>query len=158
MITFTYDDDHLPCSRKGAEGKLKYFRAKLVAARKLRGEFKAVVIDEFGGTSGIVSLEDIVDEIFGDIEDEHDNSNYVAKRLDSGEYVLSARLEIDKVNELFDLDLPESDDYMTVSGLILHYYQSFPKLNEVVKIGKYEFRVVKNTMTKIELVRLKVVE
>ena len=118
----------------------------------------AVVIDEFGGTSGIVSLEDIVEEIFGDIEDEHDNSNYVAKRLDSGEYVLSARLEIDKVNELFDLDLPESDDYMTVSGLILHYYQSFPKLNEVVKIGKYEFRVVKNTMTKIELVRLKVVE
>ena len=72
--------------------------------------------------------------------------------------MLSARLEIDKVNELFDLDLPESDDYMTVSGLILHYYQSFPKLNEVVKIGKYEFRVVKNTMTKIELVRLKVVE
>ena len=99
-----------------------------------------------------------MEEIFGDIEDEHDNSNYVAKRLDSGEYVLSARLEIDKVNELFDLDLPESDDYMTVSGLILHYYQSFPKLNEVVKIGKYEFRVVKNTMTKIELVRLKVVE
>ena len=140
------------------------FVPETMAAQKLMQIFLqqkkslAVVIDEFGGTSGIVSLEDIVEEIFGDIEDEHDNSNYVAKRLDSGEYVLSARLEIDKVNELFDLDLPESDDYMTVSGLILHYYQSFPKLNEVVKIGKYEFRVVKNTMTKIELVRLKVVE
>ena len=116
----------------------------------------AVVVDEFGGTSGIVSLEDIVEEIFGDIEDEHDSSNYVAKQLDSGEYVLSARLEIDKVNDLFGLDLPESDDYMTVSGLILHEYQSFPKLNEEVKIGKYKFKIIKNTMTKIELVKLKV--
>ncbi len=118
----------------------------------------AVVIDEFGGTSGLVSLEDIVEEIFGDIEDEHDNMHYVAKQLDDGDYMLSARLEIEKVNELFSLDLPESDDYMTVGGLILHEYQSFPKLNEVVKIGRFEFKIVKNTMTKIELVRLKVVE
>ena len=117
-----------------------------------------VVIDEFGGTSGLVSLEDIVEEIFGDIEDEHDSQKYVAKHLDDGDYVLSARLEIEKVNELFDLDLPESDDYMTVGGLILHEYQSFPKLNEVVKIGRFEFKIIKNTMTKIELVRLKVTE
>ena len=117
-----------------------------------------VVIDEFGGTSGLVSLEDIVEEIFGDIEDEHDSQKYVAKHLDDGDYVLSARLEIEKVNEMFDLDLPESDDYMTVGGLILHEYQSFPKLNEVVKIGRFEFKIIKNTMTKIELVRLKVTE
>ena len=114
----------------------------------------AVVVDEFGGTSGIVSLEDIVEEILGDIEDEHDNTNYVAKKISDTEYLLSARLEIDKVNELFDLDLPESDEYMTLGGLILHEYQSFPKLNEVVKIGHFEFRIIKNTMTKIELVRL----
>ncbi len=114
----------------------------------------AVVVDEFGGTSGIVSLEDMVEEIFGDIEDEHDNTNYVAKKISDTEYLLSARLEIDKVNELFDLDLPESDEYMTLGGLILHEYQSFPKLNEVVKIGSFEFRIIKNTMTKIELVRL----
>ena len=118
----------------------------------------AVVIDEFGGTSGLVSLEDIVEEIFGDIEDEHDNMYYVSKQLGEGEYMLSARLEIEKVNEMFSLDLPESDDYMTVGGLILHEYQSFPKLNEVVKIGHFEFKIVKNTMTKIELVRLKVEE
>lgn len=118
----------------------------------------AVVIDEFGGTSGLVSLEDIVEEIFGDIEDEHDNTQYVAKELGDGEYMLSARLEIEKVNELFDVGLPESDDYMTVGGLILHEYQSFPKLNEVVKIGRFEFKIIKNTMTKIELVRLKVTE
>ena len=117
-----------------------------------------VVVDEFGGTSGLISLEDIVEEIFGDIEDEHDSVNYVAKKLDNGEYVLSARLEIEKVNELFNLGLPESDEYMTISGYILHEYQSFPKLNEIVKIGHYEFKILKNTATKIELVRLKVIE
>lgn len=118
----------------------------------------AVVVDEFGGTSGIVSLEDIVEEIFGEIEDEHDNVNYVAKKTGDNEFLLSARLEIDKVNEMFDLNLPESDEYMTVGGLILHYYQSFPKLNEIVTFDKYQFKIIKNTMTKIELVKLKVTE
>lgn len=118
----------------------------------------AIVVDEFGGTSGLVSLEDIVEEIFGDIEDEHDSNNYVAKKTDSSEYILSARLEIEKVNEMFALDLPESDDYMTVGGLILHEYQSFPKLNEIVVIDKFEFKIIKSTMTKIELVRLKITE
>ena len=118
----------------------------------------AVVIDEFGGTSGLVSLEDIMEEITGEIEDEHDNTNLVAKQLSDHEYMLSARQEIEKVNEMFDLDLPESDEYMTVGGLILHEYQSFPKLNEIVKIGHYEFKIVKNTATKIELVRLNVTE
>lgn len=140
------------------------FVPETMAARKLMQIFMqqkkslGVVVDEFGGTSGLVSLEDIVEEIFGEIEDEHDTSNYVAKRLDNGEYLLSARLEIEKVNEMFDLDLPESDEYMTVGGLILHEYQSFPKLNEVVKIGNFEFKIMKNTMTKIELVRLKIID
>lgn len=115
-------------------------------------------MDEFGGTSGIVSLEDIVEEIFGDIEDEHDSTNYIATRMDNDEYMLSARLEIEKVNEMFGLDLPASDDYMTLGGLILHEYQSFPKLNEIVKVGNYEFKIVKNTMTKIEVVKLKVLQ
>ena len=148
----------------GLEGHIQTmpYVPETMAARKLMHIFLTqqtslgVVVDEFGGTSGLVSLEDIVEEIFGDIEDEHDNTKYVAKRLEDGEYMLSARLEIEKVNELFDLDLPESDDYMTVGGLILHEYQSFPKLNEVVKIGRFEFKIIKNTMTKIELVRLKV--
>ena len=115
-----------------------------------------VVVDEFGGTSGLVSLEDIVEEILGDIEDEHDSTTYIATKVGEDEYMLSARLEIDKVNDMFGLDLPESDEYMTVGGLILHEYQSFPKLNEVVKIGRFEFRIIKNTMTKIEVVKLKV--
>lgn len=115
-----------------------------------------VVVDEFGGTSGLVSLEDIVEEIFGDIQDEHDSNNLVAKKIDDNNFILSARMEIDKVNDMFGLELPESDEYMTISGLILHEYQSFPKLNEVIKIGKYSFKILKTTATKIELVKLTV--
>ena len=118
----------------------------------------AVVVDEFGGTAGLVSLEDIMEEITGEIEDEHDNTKHVAKQIGEHEYMLSARLEIEKINEMFSLELPESDEYMTLGGLILHEYQSFPKLNEIVRIGHFEFKIVKNTATKIELVRLKVVE
>ena len=118
----------------------------------------AVVVDEFGGTAGLVSLEDIVEEITGEIEDEHDNTNLVSKQVGDHEYILSARLEIEKVNEQYDLDLPESEEYMTLGGLILHEYQSFPKLNEQVRIGAFEFKILKNTATKIELVRLKVHE
>ena len=118
----------------------------------------AVVVDEFGGTSGIVSLEDLVEEIFGEIEDEHDNTSYVCKQVGENEYVLSARLEIEKVNETFGLDLPESDDYQTVGGLILNRYQNFPKLHEVVAVGRYHFKILRLTATKIELVRLKVIE
>ena len=140
------------------------FVPETMAAQKLLRLFMqqkkslAVVVDEFGGTSGIVALEDIVEEIFGDIEDEHDSSKYVAQKTENGEYILSARLEIDKVNEMFGLELPESDDYMTIGGLILHYYESFPKLNEVVTIGKMEFKILRNTMTKIELVKLKMLK
>ena len=140
------------------------FVPETMSARKMMQTFLqqkkslGVVIDEFGGTSGIISLEDIVEEIFGDIEDEHDNSNYIAQKNSDGTYLLSARLEIDKVNDLFSLDIPESEDYMTIGGFILHEYENFPKLNEVVRIGCFEFKIIKNTMTKIELVRLKVID
>ena len=140
------------------------FVPETMSARKMMQTFLqqkkslCVVVDEFGGTSGIISLEDIVEEIFGDIEDEHDNSNYIAQKNPDGSYLLSARLEIDKVNDLFSLDIPESEDYMTIGGFILHEYENFPKLNEVVRIGRFEFKIIKNTMTKIELVRLKVID
>ena len=117
----------------------------------------AIVVDEFGGTSGLVSLEDIVEEIFGEIEDEHDSLKYVAKQTGDKEFLLSARLEIDKVNEMFELDLPESDDYMTIGGLILNEYRSFPKLNEIIEIGKYKFKILKSTSSKIELVQLNII-
>ena len=155
---FRQPEDWTKCLRQ------MIFVPETMAVSKLMHIFLAqkkslgVVVDEFGGTSGLISLEDIVEEIFGDIEDEHDSTNYVAKQLEDGDYLLSARLEIEKVNEMFGLELPESDDYMTVGGLILHEYQSFPKLNEVVTIGNFKFKIIKNTATKIELVRLKVTE
>lgn len=175
MLIYKEDIDHIV----GYIHTLELFRARekwhdhirqmpfvpeTMAAQKLMqiflGQKKSigVVVDEFGGTSGIVSLEDIVEEIFGDIEDEHDNTNYIAKQTADGDYILSGRLEIDKANELFNLGLPDSGEYKTISGLILHAYQSFPKLNEVVKVGKYHFKIVKKTMTKIEVVRLHVAE
>ena len=131
-------------------------------AQKLLGIFisqkrsLAVIVDEFGGTSGIVTMEDLVEEIFGEIEDEHDSKNYTAKQTAPGEYLLSGRLEIAQANELLDLDLPESDEYLTVGGLILHEFQNFPKLNEPVRFGHWEFKVTKKTATKIELVQLRV--
>ncbi len=133
-------------------------------AQKLLGIFisqkrsLAVIVDEFGGTSGIVTMEDLVEEIFGEIEDEHDSVNYTAKQTGPGEYLLSGRLEIAQANELLDLDLPESDEYLTVGGLILHEFQNFPKLNEPIRFGHWEFKVTKKTTTKIELVQLRVLE
>lgn len=118
----------------------------------------AVVVDEFGGTAGIVAMEDLVEQIFGEIEDEHDTQTYVAKSIGNNEYVFSGRLDIEKVNELFPLNLPESDDYQTIGGLILHQYQSFPKIYEIISFDKFEFKILKVTATKIELVKLKVKE
>lgn len=129
---------------------------KLMKLFMQQKKFIAVVVDEFGGTSGIVTLEDLVEEIFGDIEDEHDISSLICKQTTTNEYLLSARVEIEKVNETFDLELPVSDDYLTVGGLILNRYQSLPKLHEVITIGNYHFKILKVSLTRIELVTLKV--
>ena len=127
---------------------------KLLSTLMSQKKSIAVVVDEFGGTSGIVTVEDLVEEIFGDIEDEHDNNNYIAKQLPTGEYHISARMEIEKVNDLLDIDLPESDDYLTVGGWILNEYQSFPKLNEVIQCGNWNVKVTKKTANKIEEILL----
>ena len=165
VIGYVHSSDmfHNPTDLAGIIREISFVPETMLASKLMTQLMQqkrslAVVIDEFGGTSGLVSLEDIMEEITGEIEDEHDNTNHVAKKLNDHEYMLSARLEITKINEMFDLDLPESDEYMTLGGLILHEYQSFPKLNEVVKIDRYEFKIVKNTATKIELVRLNITE
>lgn len=118
----------------------------------------AVVVDEFGGTSGIVSIEDLVEEVLGDIEDEHDFTTLTARRAPDGDYLLSARLEVERVNEMFGLNLPDSDDYTTIAGLLLNALRRFPKIGESVICGDYVFRVIRTTPRKIELVRLHVTE
>jgi CBS domain containing-hemolysin-like protein len=127
---------------------------KLLSMLMTQKKSVAVVVDEFGGTSGIVTMEDLVEEIFGEIEDEHDNNNYIAQQLPSGEYHISARLEIEKVNDMLDIELPESDDYLTVGGWILNEYQSFPKLNETIECGNWKVKVIKKTANKIEEILL----
>lgn len=115
----------------------------------------ALVVDEFGGTSGMVTIEDILEEIVGDIEDEHDNYELTEKEVSPGEFVFSGRLEIDYLNETYNLDLPEEDDYETLAGLILYHHGSIPGVNETIRIRNYVFRVLKVTATRIELVNLK---
>jgi len=131
---------------------------KLMKTMLAEKKSMVVVVDEFGGTSGIVTLEDLVEEIFGEIEDEHDTQLFTAKKISADTYVLSGRMEIDRVNEMFDLNIPESDEYITVAGYILNHYQNFPKLNETLVIGQMEFKILRVTHTKIELVKLKVNE
>lgn len=114
----------------------------------------AVVVDEFGGTSGIITTEDLVEEIFGNIEDEYDVNTYIAKNIGENEYIISGRLEIDQLNEMFDFHLPQDDDYTTVAGFILHYIQRFPKTYETIEIGNFTFKILKVTSRKIEVVKL----
>ena len=140
------------------------FVPESMQAQKLMEQFLqqkkslAVVVDEFGGTAGIISLEDIVEELFGEIEDEHDVDDYIAKRNDDGSYLLSARLEIERVNELFGLALPVSDDYQTLAGFILFRYKNFPKMHEVIQIDHFRFKIMKVESNKIELITLKIEE
>jgi CBS domain containing-hemolysin-like protein len=116
----------------------------------------AVVVDEFGGTAGIVTLEDIIEEIFGEIEDEHDIKGYVAEQTGEHEYLFSGRLEVKTANAKFNLNIPESDEYDTIAGFILNYHQHFPKLNEIIRIEGFTVKCVKVTNSRIELIRFSV--
>ncbi|MBP5318962.1 MAG: HlyC/CorC family transporter [Paludibacteraceae bacterium] len=127
---------------------------KLMNLLLLKKKSMAIVVDEFGGTAGVVTLEDIVEEIFGEIEDEHDTQEYVAKRLNENEFVLSGRLEVDDVNDRFDLDLPVSEDYMTIAGMVLAIFQGFPKAGTDIELKSYRLKILRATPNKIELVKL----
>lgn len=118
----------------------------------------AVVLNEFGGTAGMVTVEDIVEEIFGDIEDEHDTEDLIEEKLSDNEYRLSARLEINYINQEFGLDMPESDNYTTLAGFIIEHHQSIPALDELIRVGDFEFTVTKVDSTRIEEVLLRVLD
>ena len=127
---------------------------KLMKLFMLQKKSIAVVVDEFGGTAGIITLEDIIEEIFGEIEDEHDNRGYMAEQTGEKEYIFSGRLEVKTANAKFNLQIPESDEYETIAGFILNNHQHFPKLNEVIRIEGFTIKCVKVTNNRIELVKM----
>ncbi len=131
-----------------ADQLLKHFIAKRQGV--------AAVVDEFGGTAGIVTMEDVVEEIFGEIDDEYDVEEEVERMVDDNTFVFSARLEIDYLNDTYKLDLPVSDDYETLAGMILHYCESIPEQGQVLKIGQYRVKILKASHMKLDEVELKI--
>ena len=127
--------------------------------QRLMGEKRsmAIVIDEFGGTSGMVTLEDLVEEIFGEIEDEHDRNHLVARQLGENSYEFAGRMEIEEINERFHLDIPESDDYQTLAGYLLAEEEAIPNVGDVIELPPYRFTVERKTAARIELIRVDVI-
>jgi putative hemolysin len=117
----------------------------------------AWVVDEFGGTAGIVTMEDLLEEIFGDIKDEYDEEEFEEKMVSEDEYIFSGRLELDYLNEKYGMEFPQNDSE-TLSGFIIHQHESIPRLKERIIIGDYEFEVLNVSDTRIEMVRLKILK
>nr|WP_320117237.1 hemolysin family protein [uncultured Marinifilum sp.] len=148
-----------PHSIKAALSRI-IFVPETMAAHKLLNLFTkeqksiAVVVDEFGGTAGVVSIEDIMEEIFGEIEDEHDNIDLEEKVLSETEFLFSGRLEIDYLNDKYDLNLPESEDFETLNGFILFNHESIPKYNETIRIDEFNFKIIEVSNTRVEKIKL----
>lgn len=143
--------------------KIDFFPETYTADRLLKHFIQkhqgvAAVVDEFGGTAGIVTMEDVVEEIFGEIDDEYDVEDETEKVMEDGTYVFSARLEIDYLNDTYKLNLPVSDDYETLAGMILHYCESIPEQGEELQIGPYQVKILKASDMKLDEVELKVVD
>ena len=116
----------------------------------------AAVVDEFGGTAGLITIEDIMEEIFGEIDDEYDTDDFIEKKINDNEYVFSARLEIDYLNEAYNLNLPESDEYETLGGLIINHHESIPVVNDEIIVKNYSFKIIQVSEKRIEQVHLKI--
>ena len=118
----------------------------------------SIVVDEFGGTSGLITMEDVVEEIFGEIQDEHDSEELIEDKLATGSFIFSARHEIEYLNEEYDLQLPESEEYETLGGMLVSNYQDIPEQGEIIEVGKYACEILESTNAKIITVKLSRVE
>ena len=116
----------------------------------------AIVLDEYGGTSGLITIEDIIEELFGDIEDEHDSTELIENKINDREFELSARLEVDYINETYNLELPEDDAYETLGGLIVDSIENIPQKGEIIDIDNFQFTITEVSSSKIEKVFLKI--
>jgi CBS domain containing-hemolysin-like protein len=117
-----------------------------------------VVLDEYGGTSGIMTVEDIIEELFGEIEDEHDTTDLIEEQVNEHMYKLSARLEVDYLNEAYKWALPESDEYETLGGMIVNEMGEIPDQNSEINIGNFKFTILEVSNTKIDLVSMEIIE
>jgi len=128
--------------------------------RKLIQEKKSIaaVVDEFGGISGMITIEDIIEEIFGEIVDEHDTIELTEKQLNEREFIFSGRLEIDYINDKYRLKIKESEEYDTLAGFIFYYYENIPKMNESFTIDNFKFKVLKVSKTRLEIVHMTIID
>jgi CBS domain containing-hemolysin-like protein len=151
--------DHRQVTLQDLLRRIDFFPETYTADRLLKHFIQkrqgvAAVVDEFGGTAGIVTMEDVVEEIFGEIDDEYDVEEEVERVIDEHTFIFSARLEIDYLNDIYKLDLPVSDDYETLAGMILHYCESIPEQGEELNIGKYQLKILKASNMKLDEVEL----
>lgn len=153
--------EHLDVTMEDLVRTIDFFPETYTADRLLKHFIQkrqgvAAVVDEFGGTAGIVTMEDVVEEIFGEIDDEYDVEEEVERVIDDNTFVFSARLEIDYLNDTYKLDLPTSDDYETLAGMVLHYCESIPEQGQELTIDKYQVKVLKASNMKLDEVELRV--
>ncbi len=162
IIGYVHSSDlfHNPENIQGCLRKISFVPLTMEANKLLSTllhdhKSAAIVVDEFGGTAGMITTEDILEEIFGEIEDEHDTPDITEKKVGEDHFIFSGRVSISYLNENYRLKLEEDDHYETLAGYLLFHYSSFPKYNTVLIIGSYEFKILRSTRTKIELVEMK---